>query len=249
MEDTRLLMGMPVTVRIVDTGAGLPDLNLVYDYFTYVDNKFSPYKDSSEISQINNRRLKISDASADMQTVLNLCDRTNKATFGYFEIDRFGHLDPSGLVKGWAIRNAAGILTDRGFKNFYIDAGGDIQVHGLNSRGQKWRIGIENPFDRRRIVKALQVNEEGVATSGTYLRGQHIYNPKKPDQPITEIVSLTVVGPDIYEADRFATAAFAMGKDGIRFIGSLPGFAGYMIDKDGIGTETSNFPDYDLTKS
>ncbi len=70
----------------------------------------------------------------------------------------------------------------------------------------------------------------GVATSGTSIRGQHIYNPQDDAAPIDEIVSLTVIGPNIYEADRFATAAFAMGSDGIVFIEQLDGFEGYMID-------------------
>ena len=44
------------------------------------------------------------------------------------------------------------------------------------------------------------------------------------------------------EADRFATAAFAMGKDGILFIENLPGFEGYAIDAKGIATMASGFP-------
>jgi len=57
----------------------------------------------------------------------------------------------------------------------------------------------------------VYVTDEGIATSGTYLRGEHIYNPKT-GEAASEIVSLTVIGPNIYEADRFATAAFAMVK-------------------------------------
>jgi thiamine biosynthesis lipoprotein len=81
----------------------------------------------------------------------------------------------------------------------------------------------------------------GVATSGTYIRGQHIYNPHHPQKTIDDVVSLTVVGPDIYEADRFATAAFAMGREGIIYIEKLPGFEGYMIDTAGLATMTSGF--------
>ena len=83
-----------------------------------------------------------------------------------------------------------------------------------------------------------------MATSGTYIRGQHIYNPHNRVQTFDDIVSLTVIGPNIYEADRFATAAFAMGKSGIDFIESLPGFEGYIIDSNGIATMTSGFENY-----
>jgi len=73
------------------------------------------------------------------------------------------------------------------------------------------------------------------------VRGQHIYDPFAEGQVITDILSLTVIGPDIYEADRFATAAFAMGQDGINFIESLEDFEGYMIDKDKQATFTTGF--------
>ena len=60
-------------------------------------------------------------------------------------------------------------------------------------------------------------------------------------RPIGDIVSLTVIGPDVLEADRFSTAAFAMGKSGIHFIEDLPGFEGYVVDGAGIATQTSGF--------
>ena len=86
-----------------------------------------------------------------------------------------------------------------------------------------------------------------MATSGTYLRGEHIYNPKN-NQPASEIISLTVIGSNVYEADRFATGAFAMGQAGIQFIEALPGFEGYMIDHRGTATMTSGFTGYVLSQ-
>jgi thiamine biosynthesis lipoprotein len=76
------------------------------------------------------------------------------------------------------------------------------------------------------------------------VRGQHIYNPHQSHTPIRDIVSLTVIGPDIYEADRFATAAFAMGRQGIQFIEHLQGFEGYLIDAQARATFTSGFERY-----
>ena len=69
-------------------------------------------------------------------------------------------------------------------------------------------------------------------------------DPVAAGRAAAEIVSLTVVGPDACEADRFATAAFAMGKDGISFIERYPGLEGYMIDKNGMATMTSGFRKY-----
>jgi thiamine biosynthesis lipoprotein len=84
----------------------------------------------------------------------------------------------------------------------------------------------------------------GVATSGSYLRGTHIYNPHATDAGTGNIVSLTVIGPDILEADRFATAAFAMGEAGIEFLERLHGLEGYQIDAHGMARMTSGLGNY-----
>jgi len=238
-------MGMPITVEVVGKNADNSTLALAFDYFRYVDEKFSTYKDTSEITQINKGVLKEEDYSEDMKEIFKLSELTKKETNNYFDIRTpENSFDPSGLVKGWAIHNAALIFKRRGIKNFCIEAGGDIETFGINSEGKPWTVGIRNPFKNEELVKILQIKDKGIATSGTYIRGQHIYNPNNKREKLEDVASLTVVGPDIYEADRFATAAFAMGKEGIMFIEKLPGFEGYMIDRNGIATMTNGFEQY-----
>ena len=235
-------MGMPVIVEAADEFAAPEDLEKVFSYFNYVDETFSTYKPDSEISKINKGLIKPESAGKDTREVFVLSEQTKQLTGGYFNIvTPQGSFDPSGLVKGWAIYNAAKILEGSQYKNFYVEAGGDIQTFGHNHEGKNWSVGIKNPFDQSQIVKVVYLFGQGIATSGTYIRGQHIYNPHKPGFAISDIASLTVIGPNVYEADRFATAAFAMGKQGINFIESLQDLEGYMIDKDGIATITSGF--------
>lgn len=240
MKQTRQLMGMPITVEIVDDGVKQELLDEIYDYFAYVDGKYSTYKPDSEISRIN-AGLSETEWSDEMKHVLQLCRQTKLETGGYFDIAHEGKLDPSGLVKGWAVKNAADILKNKGVKNFCIDAGGDLQVAGRNIFKKPWTVGIRNPFDRKEVVKTLSVTTQGIATSGTAIRGQHIYNPLSPGEKQLEVASITIIGPDIYNADRFATAAFAMGRKGINFIESLDGYEAYMINADKLATMTSDF--------
>jgi len=232
-------MGMPVTVEIAEQCSG-PDLVRIFNFFRAVDQRFSTYKPDSEISRFNAGEISEQDFSPEMREIFMLAEETKRQTSGYFDMVNGGKTDPSGIVKGWAILKAAELLAQAGFKNHYVEAGGDIQLAGKNKEGRPWKIGIRNPFNDQEIVKILELTDCGIATSGTYVRGQHIYNPKN-GQPVSEIASLTVIGPDIYEADRFATAAFAMGREGINFIEKLPGFAGYMIDNSGVATLTTNF--------
>ena len=233
---------MPITVEII-AGHAATDIAKVFAYFKTVDKRYSTYKASSEISQINDGLPK-SEWSQEMTAVIELCEQTKQQTNGYFDIKHHGKLDPSGLVKGWAINNAANRLVDSGVQNFYIEAGGDIQVRGSNATNEAWAVGIRNPFNLEEIIKVVRLSSEGIATSGTYIRGQHIYNPRLPDQKLQSVESLTVIGPNIYEADRFATAAFAMGSAGISFIEATPGLEGYMVDDHKMATYTSGFERY-----
>lgn len=176
MKQTHLLMGMPVTVEVVDATVAQEDLDEVFAYFVEVDDRFSTYKETSEISRINRGELLPAQYSEEMKSILALSEKTKKETDGYFDIRRDGICDPSGIVKGWTIQNAANILKARGWRNFYIDAGGDVQIAGYKD-GQPWRVGIRNPFNRAENVKILALTDKGVATSGTAIRGQHIYDP------------------------------------------------------------------------
>jgi thiamine biosynthesis lipoprotein len=242
MRESRSIMGMPITIEVVDSNAKVGTLADLFAYFTEVDERFSTYKTTSEIMAINHGEIKIEDASAELQEVFALAEKTKAETNGYFDMRQpNGFIDPSGIVKGWAIYNAANKLRAQGFKDFYIDAGGDIESSGKNEAGLPWSIGIKNPFNQSEIVKVIYPAERGVATSGSYIRGAHIYNPHDHQLQLSEVVSLTVLGPNVLEADRFATAAFAMGLSGISFIESLEGFEGYAIDSSGTATFTSNF--------
>ncbi len=236
-------MDMPVTLDLVQC----EDESIfreVFNFFHWVDKTFSTFKKDSEISRYNRREITIRDLSLPMKNIFNLSDKTRRETAGYFNVEKDGKIDPSGIVKGWAILEASKIIKKKGVKNFYVDAGGDIQAEGVNENGLPWKIGIRNPFNRHENVKILKISGGAVATSGTYIRGQHIYDPFAPDKKITDIVSLTVVGKNILDADRFATAAFAMGKKGIGFIETTGFLEGYMIDNKGVATYTSGFNNF-----
>ena len=244
MKETRLLMGMPVTIEVVEPSVTTDHIDRIFRYFEYVDATFSTYKEHSEISRINRGELSLDEASGDMRTIFALAEQTRLDTDGFFDIRRGDHYDPLGIVKGWAIYQAAGQLREMGHRHFYVDAGGDAQISGLNARGELWRLGIRNPFQPTEMVKLLALSDCGIATSGTYLRGNHIYNPMGDDTVMDAIVSLTVIGPNVYEADRYATAAFAMGPDGIGFIETVDGLEGYLIDRSGRATMTSGLRQY-----
>lgn len=244
MKQTADIMGMPVTVVLVDTGAKSEDVEEVFAYLHSVDEQFSPYKKNSDVSQLNEGLLARHAISRMFENILALSEKTKKETDGYFDIrKKDGRIDPSGLVKGYAIHEAANLLRKKGYNNFYIEIAGDIEVAGSNQVKEPWQVGIENPFNRQEIIKVVYLQDKGIATSGTYIRGQHIYDPvTKKDAD--EIASISVIASNVYEADRFATAVFAMGEKGIIFLENYKGLEGYMVKKDRTAVMTSGFSKY-----
>ncbi|EKD43829.1 MAG: hypothetical protein ACD_72C00101G0004 [uncultured bacterium] len=248
MRDQRTSMGMPVVIDIVDGNSTMQDIDDLFNYFEHIEQIFSPYRETSETCRINRNEILPKNYSDEMKEILTLAEKTKRETNGFFDIEIIpGKINPVGIVKGWAIYNAAKILEKKGFKNFYVDIGGDIQTSGLNHENKKWQIGIRNPFNHeigQELIKVVYLSGEGIATSGNYLRGNHIYNPFNQNEKLDHSISFSVIGPNVYEADRFATAAFAMDKKGIYFIEKLSGFEGYAVDKHGQATMTSNFELY-----
>lgn len=251
MRETRLIMGMPIEIEILgEHDAARAALEDAFAYLVAVDEEFSTYKEGSAISRIDRGELSLRDASEDMREVFSLAEAAKQETKGFFDVKRpDGHLDPSGVVKGWAVKNAAERIREAGFEDFFVNAGGDIASNGTNAGGKAWSVGIENPFNREEIVKVVYPRGRGVATSGSYIRGAHIYDPHEPGKPLDEVKAITVIAPTVLRADILATAAFAMGKEGIAFIESCPDCEAYQIDASMTATLTSGFEKFTSPRS
>ena len=230
---------MPVAVHVVGE-ADERWVEEVYDDFVALDEVFSPFRPDSAVSRINRGELLEADAGRLVGQAIALCRLYEQATNGYFSAWLGGTFDPSGLVKGWAIDRATSILARKGCRNFYVDAGGDVQVRGSREDGSPWRVGIRHPVRHASVARVLEVRDFAVATSGTYEKGDHILDPHTLTA-VSQLLSFTVIGPDILQADVYATAGFAMGAGGLAFIDRLPGYQAYAIDRDLTASWTSGF--------
>jgi thiamine biosynthesis lipoprotein len=237
-------MGMPAILEVTDSNASAEAFESVWMLLERFDNRFSTYKEGSEISKINRKDISTEEFSSEMKEMFFRAEEWFAKTNGYFSVTTpEGSIDPSGLVKGWALLEAAQLLDSFGFQNYYLEIAGDIQTKGKNSDGVSWSIGIKNPFVENEIVKVVYPEGAGIATSGTAARGAHIYDPHT-GKPVATYKSISVLGPDIYEADCMATAAFAMGENGMAFVEGTPGFEAYAIGSDGIAHMTTGFESY-----
>ena len=223
------VMGMPVTVHVVDDTARNEAIDAVFDDFALLDRTFSPFIRDSAVSRINRGELRSEDAGHLVTQAIELCRLYEQATDGYFSAWIDGRFDPSGLIKGWAIDRACSILDSNGYRDYFVDAGGDIQTRGRNAEGGPWRVGIRNPVERDKVARVVLASGLAVATSGTYEKGEHILDPHS-GKPAKAWLSFTVAGPDIVQADVFATACFAMGAAGLDFVSHLGSYEAYAID-------------------
>lgn len=234
-------MGMPFVLDVRDE-IDHSTFDDVVAWLHQVDETFSTYKETSEISRINQGELAVDDAIADVQEVLRLCDELRTETEGFFDMRAAGRgIDPSGLVKGWSVERAAAILDAAGACNYAINAGGDIVLRGHPRPGEDWRVGIQHPHERDRVAKVVAGTDFAVATSGTYERGEHVLDPHT-HRPPEGVLSVTITGPNLTRADAYATAAFAMGAGAPAWTATLSGYEALSILADGTVLSTRGFP-------
>lgn len=235
-------MGLPIVVdvRDIDDPAALEPL---FDWFRTVDRTFSTYLAGSQISRLNRREISRADAGEDVLDVLARCEELRAETNGYFDARAAGRdaIDPSALVKGWAVDRAAAIADELGWRNYAINAGGDIRLRGGALPASTWRVGIQHPQDRLQVVAVIESADLAVATSGAYARGSHVFDPHT-HRPPEGVLSVTVTGADLGTADAYATAAFAMGPAGPPWTARLGCYEALTILADGRTMRTPGFP-------
>ena len=253
-EGTRRVEPMWGTVISVDVRdrVGSELLDDVFTWFGRVDDLFSTWRDDSEISRLGRGDIRRRATSDEVREVLDLADKLTQESRGAFDImfatdprveqrPGFAPIDPSGLVKGWALERAAAMLIDAGIANFSINAGGDVLTRGAPESHRQWRVGIQHPTERTAVAAIVTGTDLAVATSGRYERGDHIINPRT-GMPATDVISVTVVCDDLGLADGYATAALVLGDEGMSWLATLPGVEAMVITNDHVVVYTDDFP-------
>ncbi|MFJ2115637.1 MULTISPECIES: FAD:protein FMN transferase [unclassified Streptomyces] len=207
----------------------------------HVNATYSTYRPDSTISRLARGELTPDRCSPEVRGVLALCDDAAHTTDGWFSPLASGTLDPSGLVKGWAVEHASQILYEAGAHNTCVNGGGDLQARGEPSPGTPWRIGIADPLRPGALSTVVTGRDFAVATSGTAERGAHILVPHH-GTPAVGPASLTLTGPRLTMTDAYATAAYAMGTRAQDWLENLDGYEGFALARNGTTWHTSGFP-------
>jgi thiamine biosynthesis lipoprotein len=233
------VMGMPISLalrgRHEDDAAAEAAWAEAMAALRDVDRVFSTYRPDSHVSRLDRGEISLVACPPEVLEVLALGERWRLESAEAFDVRRRGadgelHLDPSGVVKGWAVERAARPLHHLAETDFCLSAGGDM-VCFAGPEAAPWRVGIEDPDDPSRVLAVVPVRQGAVATSGLAHRGAHITDARTGRVP-TEVASVTVVADDLVRADLDATAAFALDAEAATWLAER-GSTGLVVWRDG----------------
>jgi thiamine biosynthesis lipoprotein len=196
-----------------------------------IDRVYSPYRPDSAITRLARGRHRFEECSEEVRGVVELCSRAARLTDGYFDAWHSGRLDPTGLVKGWAVARVADLLRDAGSTRHAVNGGGDVLVVADPASDDPWRVGLSAGAGQG-LVGTITAHNLAVATSGNVERPGEIVDPFT-GRAAMSLDTVTVVGPDITMADAFATAAVAMGRSALDWATGLPGYAALLVGAHG----------------
>jgi thiamine biosynthesis lipoprotein len=245
------VMGMPVSLAIrgrhADDPRGRTAWATALSVLRQADAVFSVYREESPISRLGRGEIGLDDCPPEVAEVLALGELARVASGGAFDVRRPGPdgkplLDPSGVVKGWAVERAAAALDTLAETDYCLSAGGDMVCRVADPDGPPWRIGIEDPAAPTDIVAVVPMRAGGLATSAMTHRGAHIVDARTSRVP-EGVASVTVVKASLTWADVDATSAFAHGRDALTWLSTRLGASGVVIWPDGTPEAFASPPD------
>lgn len=229
-------MAMPFAVEIVrgdpslvgDAGPSEEECAVAVAAFhrdlIWADDVFSLWRGDTPLARLARGEITVDDCPPAVGEVFAECERYRVITGGAFDARRpDGVLDPSGIVKTWAVDRAAWRLESLGAAGWLVGASGDVLVSGLAPGMVPWTVGIADPRDPDdpqggptlgvvAMGGGMDAPFRALATSGTAQHGEHIWNPATGLRE-SAFVQASVMGTDLVECDAWATAIVAGGAD------------------------------------
>lgn len=164
-------------------------------------------------------------------------------------------LDFGGIGKGWTVdRLVAKLRHVYGVRGGLVNAGGDLRVWGeAPDESAAWTVGVENPRDLDLDCALLSINDRAVATSSIayrrWKRGyhwiHHLLDPHTGQPAVTDLASVTVIGPSTMWAEIHAKVALLSGlESGRAYVAAQHGYDGLLITIGGTQVRTAGMGVY-----
>jgi len=164
-------------------------------------------------------------------------------------------IDLGALAKGYSADLIATYLRGKGIKDALIDLGGNILTVGQHPvKQQSWRIGIQNPVEKRgQHLLVLSVKDKSVVTSGIYERHlevddqsfHHIFDSATGYPVETDLASITIISDRSVDGEIWTTRLFGDSPTSIlNTVESLPGIETLLVSQSGKIAYTSGLQSY-----
>jgi thiamine biosynthesis lipoprotein len=234
-------MGTVFSITVVTQGRPVAEFRAAIaaacEVLHRADAVFSTWDPASPVSRLRRGETTVAELPAEVAEVLAECRAAKAASGGWFDPWAMpGGVDPTGLVKGWAVERALSVMRKEGIGGALVNGGGDVAAFGSPAPGERWRAGIRHPW-RADALAAVVAVDAAVATSGCYERGPHLIDPAT-GRPRSGAASATVTGPRLALADALATAVAVGGDEALAAVAALDGYEGYLIRPDGSEADT-----------
>ncbi|MCM1336520.1 MAG: FAD:protein FMN transferase [Candidatus Amulumruptor caecigallinarius] len=149
----------------------------------------------------------------------------------------------SAITKGLGVDEVAAALARGGATDWLVEIGGEMTLHGRNSRDRLWRVSVDAPLPdstaTHRGLLTIDVTDCAIATSGNYRNFHHTPNGERVGHTISprtgrpvasDILSATVIAHDCMTADALATACMALGSDSaLVMVSRFPGAKALLV--------------------
>ena len=170
--------------------------------------------------------------------------------------DKDMSLDVGAIAKGYSVQRVADWMEKEGMKGYILNVGGNVCTVGERPDGEKWKVGIENPFgenEEEPYIATIQLNGGmSLVTSGSYQRyyvvgGKEYHHiiDEKTLMPASYFKSVSVLCDDSGVADALSTALFCMDyEEGLKIIESTEKAEAMWVFPDGTQKYSKNFKNY-----
>jgi FAD:protein FMN transferase len=162
-------------------------------------------------------------------------------------------LDFGGTAKGWAVHQAMLRLSQ--FGPTLVDGGGDIAISGPLLDGSPWPVEIEDPLQQWGEPIIVELTDRCIATSGRNRRKwqqngvwqHHLIDPRFGKPADTDVMTATVMAPDVMHAEMAAKVIFILGsEEGLKWLKSKPDYSALIVLEDGRTTGSPVFSENEL---
>lgn len=152
-------------------------------------------------------------------------------------------LDLGAIAKGYIADELKDHLEKKGVKHAVLDFGGNVVCIGVKPNDEKFKVGIQDPFNKRNEVYGIvDIEDKSVVSSGIYERFiekdgkkyHHILDPKTGMPYDNGVEQVTIISEKSIDGDGLSTSAFALGVEkGMDLINTLEDVDAIFITEDG----------------